>query len=45
MYMYMYTEGEVGQRKICISKARLPRAGKPARKFDERGYIFDINGR
>ena len=38
-------EEEVGQRKGSTIKARLSHAGKLVRKFEIRGYIFDINGR
>ena len=36
-------EEEIGQHKGCTSKARLPYAGKQARKFDKRSYILDVN--
>ena len=38
-------EKEINQRKSCTFQARLPHAGKSARKLDKRGYIVDINGR
>ena len=37
-------EEEVGQRKACTIKARLPQAGKSDRKPDKQGNIINING-